>query len=427
MGKENQKSVKKQIIISITSLVAACVVLTCGISIYIWDVDVRSIGLSDILVAVAFIAATIIISAIVTGKLADKIVKPLDKFANRLKDLAEGDVHTGVEIIDRDDEVGLLSKSVTNLVSELNSMISEITRNLVAIDDGDFTVTLEREYPGDFKSMGEAINRINLRLNRLMTRLIDSSDKVANGANQVASSALALSQATTEQASSIQELAATINELSDQTNQNANNAGRAKKASEETAVEVNNGSRQMVSLVSAMEEIKGASIEISKIIKAIDDIAFQTNILALNAAVEAARAGSAGKGFAVVADEVRNLASKSAEAAKTTTQLIEDSLKAVENGAKIVEETEKSLKLIVEKVNTTVSLVEEIAAASDQQAQGTSQVSIGINQISSVIQTNSATSEESAAASEELRDLAQMLRGLVDGIKLRDVESYNID
>lgn len=421
-------SIKKQLLLRITSLVVITVILTSGLSVYLYNKAATSIiRLSDILVAVAFVATMVIISVILAIRVSNNISKPLNKLTLRLEALAKGDIHTEVDIIDRDGEVGRLSKIINIIVKELNSMISEMTSNLVAIDDGDFTATIEREYLGDFKLIGEVINKINLRLNRLMARIIEGSEQLASGADQVAAGAQILSQGATEQASSIEELAATINELSVQTNNNALNAEIAKKSSEETFMEVENGNMKMISMVKAMEEIKGTSIEISKIIKTIDDIAFQTNILALNAAVEAARAGAAGKGFAVVADEVRNLASKSAEAAKSTTQLIERSIIAVENGAKIADETEESLKTIVEKVRTTVSLVEKIAIESEQQAVGTNQVSVGVEHISSAVQTNSATSEESAAASEELSGLAQMLKGLVDGIKLKKLASFDFD
>lgn len=421
-------SIKKQLFINIILLVVFTAILTSVLSIYLYyKIANDNLQSTDIIITIAIAVTMIIISLLLTMRLSRSIVNPLTEFAARLNDLAEGDIHTEVEVIDRNDEIGQLSKAIYSIVQELNSMINEMTCNLVAIDEGDFTLSMEREYFGDFKTIGEAITKINLRLNRLMTRIIDSSKQVAEGADQIAASSQILSQGTTEQASSIEELAATLSELSDQTNQNAINAGIAKKASDETSMEVENGNRHMLTMVKAMEEIKGTSIEISKIIKTIDDIAFQTNILALNAAVEAARAGAAGKGFAVVAEEVRNLASKSAEAAHNTTQLIESSLTAVENGSKIVDETEESLRSIVEKVKTTVSLVEEIAAASEQQAIGTSQVSVGVEQISAVVQTNSATSEESAAASEELSGLAQILKGLVDGIKLKNLTSFNID
>ncbi|MFA9424498.1 MAG: methyl-accepting chemotaxis protein, partial [Sedimentibacter sp.] len=241
-----------------------------------------------------------------------------------------------------------------------------------------------------------------------------------SGSEELAGGAQVLTQGATEQASSIEELAATINEISEQIISNAESAQNAKRTSEDTAAEVQKGTEHMQHMISSMDEINSSSVQIGKIIKAIEDIAFQTNILALNAAVEAARAGSAGKGFAVVADEVRNLANKSTQAAKNTSELIENSLNAITKGAKIANETVDSFDLIVKKTNMTVALVEKIAEASQQQAIAASQVNEGIEQISSVVQTNSATAEETAAASEELSSQAIIVRNLLRTIKIRN-------
>jgi len=377
-------------------------------------------------IIITFLIAILALAAasLVARKISNKIANPIIKCSERLKLLAEGDLKTDVPKSDSNDEVGLLLQSTEITVNGLNKIINDVSYHLGAIADGDFTTTVMEDYKGDFNPIALSLKSIIEALNKFMVQVGESAEQVSSGSEQVAGGAQALSQGATEQASSIEELAATINEITDEINKSALNTESAKRVSDQSLIEVANGSKKIETMMKAMEEINETSLEIGKIIKAIEDIAFQTNILALNAAIEAARAGTAGKGFAVVADEVRNLASKSAEAAKNTTELIESSLNAVNNGVKIASDTEHSLKLIVEKTNMTASIIEEIAETSKQQAVGASQVSVGIEQISSVVQTNSATAEESAAASEELSSQSQILKDLVSVIKIKS-KAYN--
>ena len=221
-----------------------------------------------------------------------------------------------------------------------------------------------------------------------------------------------------EQLAAAKELAARIAEISDQAKGTAQGALEARNQTHLAGQEVSACNQQMQELMEAMGRIQHSSDEIGKIIKTIEDIAFQTNILALNAAVEAARAGSAGKGFAVVADEVRNLASKSAEASKSTSALIEHSSQAVNRGTDIARHTAETLMEVVNSMDSVVSSIDRIATVSNEQSYAVAQVTEGINQISGVVQSNSATAEESAAASEQLSAEAVGLKKLVDKFTL---------
>ena len=198
------------------------------------------------------------------------------------------------------------------------------------------------------------------------------------------------------------------------TRKNAGTAQQATELSSHTKTAADSGNAAMTRMVAAIGEIQKSATATAKIIKVIDEIAFQTNLLALNAAVEAARAGEAGKGFAVVADEVRNLALRSAEAARNTTALIEESVNNARSGVAISADVAKSLGEITAAATKVNALIAEIATAEKEQAHGISQVNTAVTQMDTVTQSNASGAEESAAASEELSSQAEQLRTVVD-------------
>ncbi len=249
-------------------------------------------------------------------------------------------------------------------------------------------------------------------VSQAVAQLTSGSQQVAAASTEVAKAGQSLAEGASEQAASIEETSASLEELTAMTRKNAESATQADSLMKEVSAMATSAGDSMDQMKTSMGDISQAGQEISKIIKNIDEIAFQTNLLALNAAVEAARAGEAGAGFAVVAEEVRNLAMRAAEAARSTTALIERVIDKISHGTALVGRVDQEFSAVTGNTDKVGELVGEIAAASKEQFQGISQIATAVNQMDKVTQNSAAAAEESAAAAEQLSAQAEEIQGI---------------
>ncbi len=306
----------------------------------------------------------------------------------------------------------LLDKTVETMTAQANAAVSSVKESVTSsIRWAAITVLFL------FAAIGMAVTFIirdlSGTLRRAMHDLAEGAAQVTSAAAHISSASQSLAQGASEQAASIEETSAAGEEISSTARRNAANlqsvAGVA-SSSQQTFTETD---KSLETMVVAMSDLKASSDKVARIIKVIDEIAFQTNILALNAAVEAARAGEAGMGFAVVADEVRNLAQRSAQAAKDTTELINDSIAKSNDGKARVDKVAISFRALAGESSRIKTLVDEVTVGSEQQSRGVEQVTKSLAQIEHVTQQSAATAEESAAAAEQLTAQATTLEHVV--------------
>lgn len=350
-------------------------------------------------------------------KMGRAVAAPLSRAVDRLKLLAEGDIHSEVPEPTENDETKILLDCLSETMQDLSKIITDISSDLAELADGNFMINVDETYKGDFAQISDSFRDIVGSLSAALGEIDTNAESVRKGATDLAGASQLLAEGATDQASAIEELTATMTDISEKIHTNAENAAKAKKVVTSMNDQVSESNAQMKQSTEAMERIREASDKIAEIISSIEEIASQTNLLALNASIEAARAGEAGKGFAVVATQVGTLSEQSSEAAKNTKQLIQNAIQAVEDGTRLANSTAESLLLVVENAKTVGDAIDEIALASEEQADATAQITEGVNQIAQVVESNSATSEESAAASQELSSQADLLKELVDRFK----------
>ena len=300
-----------------------------------------------------------------------------------------------------------------NTLDMVVAPINEAAAVLQQMSQRNLAHRMTGNYQGDFARIKEGLNLVLENLESSLQQVAAGSSQVTSAAENIASGSQSLSQGALEQAAQIEEFSSNLQETASMARQNASNAQHMQGIAEQAKKDATLGAENMKRLSEAIAKIKNSADQSAKIVKTINEIAFQTNLLALNAAVEAARSGDAGRGFAVVAEEVRNLAMRSAEAARNTSALIEESVKNSEEGVALNEEVFGNLTVIKKQINTVSEVITEITTASDQQRAVLDQINKSVAQMNTITQQTASNAEESAGEAQQLSGQAAEMQAMV--------------
>lgn len=373
----------------------------------------------SITVGIIMTAVMLVLAVLIIVGFSSKIRKSLKTVTSRIELLEKGDLKTPTDIVQTKDETQVLSVALNNTISGINGYISQLSKVLSSISEGNFDVFIEEEFQGDFIEIRDALDKIIVSLNDMLRSVQESSAEVLTTAKTVSESAAMVHNGSTEQSSSLMVLTEETKAIGENIRDVSDNTIRAGELMQKAKDSLSVGDENMRNLQKAMENIHENSVELNKINKLLEDIAQQTNILALNASVEASRAGEMGKGFAVVASEVRSLAAQSTEFAHNASEVINNSQSAIQYGVQYAKQAAESFEDIETISNEISEITKCLGEAVSVQKDSLETMTEQIGQINNFAQKNLDASFESTTASQRLNQQAQELQGVSGRFQLR--------
>lgn len=385
--------------------------------------DYNSLIQSAMIVAILSTLAVLVVSILLVLHLARSISRPVKHVTSRMLALSDGDLHTEIKHAHSKDELEVLTKTLDSTVESVNRYISDIQQVLTQIADGNLRVEPQVDYKGDFALIRTSLRTIIQSMNETIAGFRSAAVRLADMSEELKGQSGQLHQASLEQNRSAEELVCEVSNVKEQLSGVSKSSSQTRTKTEEIVQRVQEANTRMASLSKAMDDISANAQEITKIAKAIEDIAFQTNILSINASVEAARAGLAGRGFAVVAEEVRQLASRSAEAAKNASDMVESTRTIIQTGVKLTAATAGSLADISSVSDEIGEITDHLVTAVQGQEGALAIMEERIDTISTITDHNLQNAEGTEQSSGLLAREAEALSAQVGKFVLKEGEN----
>jgi len=305
------------------------------------------------------------------------------------------------------------NETIQKMIDLLNELFANLEKNIGKDINKIVHIMNEFAHCNYTHAIPEASGRIEKTLNRMqevITQMlilnVRSSEALQKSSAVLSQNVQVLNQTATSQFSAIEHafaLMTKINQTMDESMRKLEDIGTKIDA---LTVSLQEGEGLSNKTGDIMERIDMQVEDINLAIKIIDEIAFQTNILSLNAAVEAATAGEAGKGFAVVAQEVRNLASKSAEAAKSIKDQVENAREISEDGKVSSEKMLEGYHRLKREIEEMTKEVERIAKSIESQHHFISQINTAMQKVRQSAQSNLEIARKTEEISSDTQSLA---------------------